>query len=190
MGKAHGECKDSRYPLLAIRYSLAAALLASVSQMALAQERPASFVDATSVVPGLVADMRYTGAHNFLGRPIAGYEAPRCLLTKAAAAALAEVAGDIAARGLVLKVFDCYRPARAVANFPGRLYLVAFRPFARLDRRSHAGAPGWRRTRHGHAVRLFQSEIVARRGERQQSSQDQPQLACRGDAAPRLSRLR
>jgi D-alanyl-D-alanine dipeptidase len=93
---------------------LAAALAA---QAALAQERPAAFVDAATVAPGLIADMRYAGSHNFVGRPIDGYEAPRCLLSKPAAAALAEVARDLAPRGLRIKVFDCYRPTRAVANF-------------------------------------------------------------------------
>src|SRR5580692_1747278 len=87
------------------------------TQAALAQERPAAFVDAASVVPGLIVEMRYGGAHNFVGRPIDGYEAPRCLLSQAAAAALAEVARDLAPRGLHIKVFDCYRPTRAVANF-------------------------------------------------------------------------
>ena len=101
----------------AISYLLAAALLAGVSSSALAQQRPAAFVDAAAVVPGLIVDARYAGAHNFVGRPIAGYEAPRCLLTQAAAAALAEVARDLVPRGLVLKAFDCYRPTRAVANF-------------------------------------------------------------------------
>jgi D-alanyl-D-alanine dipeptidase len=84
---------------------------------ALAQERSAAFVDAATIMPGLVADIRYAGAHNFVDRPIDGYEAPHCLLTQAAAAALAEVARDLAPRGLVIKVFDCYRPTRAVANF-------------------------------------------------------------------------
>ncbi len=101
----------------AIRYSLAATLLASLGQPAVAQERPAQFVDAASVVPGLIVEMRYAGSHNFVGRPIDGYEAPHCLLTRAAATALAEVARDLAPRGLVIKVFDCYRPTRAVANF-------------------------------------------------------------------------
>ena len=69
-------------------------LLATVfgTQAALAQERPSAFVDAATVVPGLIVDMRYAGSHNFVGRPIDGYEAPRCLLTRAAADALAEVA--------------------------------------------------------------------------------------------------
>src|SRR5580704_9163726 len=97
---------------------LSVALIAAFgAQSAVAQDRPAAFVDAATLVPGLVADMRYAGSHNFVGRPIDGYQAPHCLLTQAAAAALAEVARDLAPRGLVIKVFDCYRPARAVANF-------------------------------------------------------------------------
>ncbi len=92
-------------------------LIAVFGTQAVAQEQPATFVDASTVVPGLVADIRYAGPHNFVGRPIDGYQAPRCLLTKAAANALADVARDLAARGLVMKVFDCYRPVRAVMNF-------------------------------------------------------------------------
>jgi D-alanyl-D-alanine dipeptidase len=107
----------SNYSPFAIRFSLVTALYAGLAQAALAQERPPQFVDAATLVPGLIVDMRYAGSHNFVGRPIDGYAAPRCLLTQAAAAALAEVARDLAPRGLVLKVFDCYRPTRAVANF-------------------------------------------------------------------------
>jgi D-alanyl-D-alanine dipeptidase len=80
-----------------------------------ASDRPSTFVDAGTFVPGLAVEMRYAGSHNFVGRPIEGYEAPRCLLTRAATDALTGVARDLAARGLVLKVFDCYRPLRAVA---------------------------------------------------------------------------
>jgi D-alanyl-D-alanine dipeptidase len=61
--------------------------------------------------------MRYFGAHNFVGTRIDGYEASRCLLTRQAASALAGVERDLAARGLGLKVYDCYRPVRAVARF-------------------------------------------------------------------------
>ncbi|WP_232631486.1 M15 family metallopeptidase [Methylobacterium sp. Leaf118] len=75
------------------------------------------FVDAAGAVPGLVVDMRYAGADNFVGRPIAGYEAPRCLLTPQAARALALAQAELATEGLGLKVFDCYRPLRAVADF-------------------------------------------------------------------------
>ena len=99
----------------AVRLLVAAA--AVVPFAAAAQERPASFVDVAATVPGLVVDMRYAGAHNFVGHPIDGYVAPRCFMSKPAAGALAQVARDLAPQGLVVKVFDCYRPARAVANF-------------------------------------------------------------------------
>ena len=93
--------------------ALAALLAATVA--AFAQGSP--FVDARAVVPGLAVEMRYAGSHNFVGRPIAGYEAPRCLLTPEAAAALRLAQEALRRDGLGLKVFDCYRPARAVADF-------------------------------------------------------------------------
>jgi len=105
-----------RYWLFAIRYSLFAALALS-SAYAAAQDRPVAFVDAAAVVPGLIVDMRYASAHNFVGRPIDGYQAPHCLLTRQAAVALAEVARDLGPRGYFIKVFDCYRPVRAVMKF-------------------------------------------------------------------------
>ena len=79
--------------------------------------RPDGFIDAARVVPGLRVEMRYTTAHNFVGQPIEGYEAPVCVLTQQAADALARVQADLAPRGLGLKVYDCYRPQRAVAHF-------------------------------------------------------------------------
>jgi zinc D-Ala-D-Ala dipeptidase len=78
---------------------------------------PSGFVDAAAVVNGLVVDMRYFGHNNFVGERIDGYDRPRCLLSAPAANALAAVERDLAARGLGLKVFDCYRPQRAVAQF-------------------------------------------------------------------------
>ena len=78
---------------------------------------PPGFVDAGAVVDGLVVDMRYFGDQNFVGERIDGYERARCVLSAPAARALAAVQHDLAARGLGLKVFDCYRPQRAVAHF-------------------------------------------------------------------------
>jgi zinc D-Ala-D-Ala dipeptidase len=99
-----------------LKHSLA--LIATLgTQAAFAQDRRSAFVDAATLVPGLVADMRYAGSHNFVGRPVDGYLAPHCLLTQAAANALADVARDLGSRGLVIKAFDCYRPVRAVMNF-------------------------------------------------------------------------
>lgn len=94
-------------------------LMATLTTLAdaAAQTRPASFVDASTVVPNLVVDMRYLGSDNFVGRPIDGYEKPVCYLTREAAAALAEVARDLEPKGLAIKAFDCYRPVRSVAHF-------------------------------------------------------------------------
>jgi zinc D-Ala-D-Ala dipeptidase len=111
--------RESHGPMRKLWRVIASALCAQVlvAGPTVASVRPPMFVDAATLVPSLVVDMRYAGSHNFVGRPIEGYDAPRCLLTWAAADALAGVARDLAARGLVLKVFDCYRPVRAVANF-------------------------------------------------------------------------
>jgi zinc D-Ala-D-Ala dipeptidase len=78
---------------------------------------PATFADIASVAPGVVVEMRYFGEDNFVGRRIDGYDAPVCLLTRQAADALAAAQARLAPFGLGLKVFDCYRPARAVAHF-------------------------------------------------------------------------
>ena len=93
------------------------ALLPAALAQARDERRPESFVDAASVAPGLMVEARYASSHNFVGAPIDGYDKPICYLTRPAAAALAQVVTDLEPRGLTLKVFDCYRPARAVAHF-------------------------------------------------------------------------
>jgi zinc D-Ala-D-Ala dipeptidase len=102
-------------PSMLNRIAFATALLLATSLHA--AERPSSFVDVAAIVPGLAVEMRYAGAHNFVGARIDGYERPVCLLTRPAAEALAKVQRDLAASGYGLKVYDCYRPARAVARF-------------------------------------------------------------------------
>ena len=77
----------------------------------------AGLVDVRSAVPDIALEMRYAGSDNFVGQPIRGYEAPKCLLLAPVAQALANVQRDLRTQGYALKVFDCYRPARAVAHF-------------------------------------------------------------------------
>jgi D-alanyl-D-alanine dipeptidase len=97
---------------------IALALLVLSGQAARAQAPlPSGFVDLAAVVDGLAVDMRYFGNNNFVGERIDGYEHARCFLSAQAALALAAVQSTLAARGLGLKVFDCYRPQRAVAHF-------------------------------------------------------------------------
>lgn len=78
---------------------------------------PAPLVSLSDVDASISVEARYFGPHNFIGRPIAGYKAGKCLLTKEAATALSLVQSDLKASGHALKVYDCYRPQRAVNDF-------------------------------------------------------------------------
>eukprot|EP00808_Paulinella_micropora_P001587 g45808.t1 len=78
---------------------------------------PKGFVSLREVDSSIIQDMRYAGHHNFVGRPISGYLSASCILTTQAAQALQRVQKSLLPRGLSLKVYDCYRPTRAVADF-------------------------------------------------------------------------
>ena len=80
-------------------------------------KKPDSFVDVQKMVPEALLDIRYYGEHNFLGERVDGYNAPKCFLTKETAEALAMVQKDLAPYSLTLKIYDCYRPQRAVDHF-------------------------------------------------------------------------
>ena len=99
------------------RSALAVALVMLALKPTHAGERPRDFIDVKTLIPDLIVEMRYATAHNFVGRPIPGYKAARCLLTREAAQALKEVADELRQRGFVLKVYDCYRPQTAVDAF-------------------------------------------------------------------------
>jgi len=81
-----------------------------------AQVRPTNMVALRAIDPTIRQDMRYATADNFTGRPLPGYRRGECYLQRAAALALKRVQADLAQQGLSLKVYDCYRPTRAVAG--------------------------------------------------------------------------
>ena len=74
-------------------------------------------VDIATLIPDIALDIRYAGSDNFVGGPVDGYLAPKCLLLRPAAEALQRVDAALRERQLRLKVFDCYRPASAVRHF-------------------------------------------------------------------------
>ena len=84
---------------------------------AIADTLPPGFVHVADVIPGIHEDVRYFTSNNFIGEPIRGYDAARCILTYPAAQALAQVQTQAALFGLGLTLFDCYRPQRAVDHF-------------------------------------------------------------------------
>ena len=75
------------------------------------------FVYIRDVIPTAREDIRYAGSHNFMGRPVDGYAAPRAVLTREAAQALKAAAEAFAAQGYTLLIYDGYRPQRAVNHF-------------------------------------------------------------------------
>lgn len=77
---------------------------------------PGDFVYLRDVDPSIEQDIRYAIGNNFVGRPLAGYSAAECIVKRPVADALARVQRQLAPRHLSLKMFDCYRPDRAVKD--------------------------------------------------------------------------
>jgi len=75
------------------------------------------FVDVSKLLPQAHFDIRYSTNNNFVGKPIDGYKSAKCLLTKKASVALANVQKELLKNDLSLKLFDCYRPQHAVDHF-------------------------------------------------------------------------
>lgn len=100
----------------------AAALLAFSAATPAAQAKtepkaPEDFVALRSVDRTIIQEMRYPTVHNFLGEPVDGYRQPLCILTRPAAQALHRAQTQLLRQGYSLKVYDCYRPQRAVDHF-------------------------------------------------------------------------
>ncbi len=75
------------------------------------------FVVLSEAVPDVILEVRYYSTYNFVGDRIRGYQAPCVMMTKEAAAALKAVSDEVVKQGYRLKIYDAYRPQRAVDNF-------------------------------------------------------------------------
>lgn len=118
----------SRFVVGSVRAAVVALLLAA-SGCAAAPAKPgvatspattqmqADLVDVSTLAPDIDIEMRYAGTHNFTGGIVEGYDAPRCLLLRPAAEALAKVQASLRPQRMRLRVYDCYRPVRAVQAF-------------------------------------------------------------------------
>src|SRR5215469_12302962 len=78
-----------------------------------AQSLPSDFVYLRDIDPTIIQDIRYATSNNFVGRPLRGYEAGECIVKREVGLRLKAVQHELAAHNLSLKMFDCYRPARA-----------------------------------------------------------------------------
>jgi zinc D-Ala-D-Ala dipeptidase len=81
------------------------------------QDIPEGFVEIREIIPDVILDLRYLTNHNFLGVPVEGYKAQKCYITRVAADSLAKVQSELRKFSLSLKIYDAYRPQRAVDHF-------------------------------------------------------------------------
>lgn len=78
---------------------------------------PSGFVLLGEAVPDVILEIRYYSTYNFIGERIEGYEEPAAVITREAAAALKDVSDELIQEGYRLKVWDAYRPQKAVDHF-------------------------------------------------------------------------
>ncbi|PWH82859.1 peptidase M15 [Algibacter marinivivus] len=75
------------------------------------------FVYVEDVIPDLDVELRYYTPNNFVGKPIEGYQSNKLILTLQATNALKKIHEALQEQNLCLKVYDGYRPQRAVNHF-------------------------------------------------------------------------
>ncbi len=78
---------------------------------------PKEFVALSDVAPTILHEIRYPTRHNFVGDRIDGYRQRMCIVTRDTARALSIAQHAFLRKGYSLKVYDCYRPQRAVDHF-------------------------------------------------------------------------
>ncbi|MBB4382764.1 D-Ala-D-Ala dipeptidase vanX. Metallo peptidase. MEROPS family M15D [Bradyrhizobium sp. Rc3b] len=96
-----------------VKTILTVLLAAATISAAHAQSLPGGFVYLREIDPDIIQDIRYATSNNFVGRPLAGYNAGECVVKREVGLRLKAVQQELAAQDLSLKMFDCYRPARA-----------------------------------------------------------------------------
>src|ERR1700759_475700 len=158
-----------------------ALLLAFAVPQASAETLPGGFVYLREIDPTIIQDIRYATANNFVGRPLAGYGAGECVVKREVGLRLKAVQQDLSAQNLSLKMFDCYRPARASLDmvrwsqnghetsadrrynpkipktelFPPRLYCEPLAAFDRRGARPHISRSQGRQFRQNRSVKIL-----------------------------------
>lgn len=78
---------------------------------------PENFVYLEDIDSTIIQDIQYATPNNIIGRPVEGYYAHRCIVTRPVAELLSIIQKELTRQSFGLKVFDCYRPQMAVDNF-------------------------------------------------------------------------
>ena len=91
-------------------------LLLSVSGFAQGFSPHEGFVLVRDYVPDVIEDIRYATTNNFMGTVADGYQAKAAIVSLQTAKKLKEAADELREMGYVIKIFDAYRPQRAIAK--------------------------------------------------------------------------
>ena len=78
---------------------------------------PKGFVYIDEIIDDVYIDIRYSYDNNFIGEKINGYNQSVAIGTKELALALKHVQNDLRHFGYGIKIFDAYRPQKAVNHF-------------------------------------------------------------------------
>ena len=89
----------------------------AAAQKSVSPDDSSGFVVLGEYIPDIIQEIRYYSTYNFVGDRIDGYEMPCALMTREAAEALKKVSDDVMKIGYRLKIYDAYRPQRAVNHF-------------------------------------------------------------------------
>ena len=81
------------------------------------QSLPKGFVKASQYIPDLNVELRYFTTNNFVGDTIDGYKSNTLYITEVTAKQLKLVQDELQEQNLCLKIYDGYRPQRAVNHF-------------------------------------------------------------------------
>lgn len=92
-------------------------ILVSALTIQSSSQLPKGFVYVTDYIPDIAIELRYFCSDNFVGTHIDGYEEEKCILSLPATLALQKVQIVLKKQNLGIKVFDSYRPQRAVDHF-------------------------------------------------------------------------
>ncbi|WP_397363378.1 M15 family metallopeptidase [Olleya sp. R77988] len=98
-----------------MKFSLAI-LLTFFTTFCVAQLRE-GFVYAQDIIDDLAVELRYCNDNNFVGQQIDGYNKEVVIMTNQAATALKKIQDTLKKQGLGIKIYDAYRPQRAVNHF-------------------------------------------------------------------------
>ncbi|WP_217492816.1 M15 family metallopeptidase [Bacillus sp. FJAT-27264] len=78
---------------------------------------PQGFAYLDEIIPSAQYEIRYYSSNNFVGKRINGYKAPLAIMSQPAANALKAVSDNLARQGYILRIYDTYRPQKAVNHF-------------------------------------------------------------------------